>query len=459
MAHGRGYPRDSSRRRFLRVTGAAVAAAPFHALSLSCSPGSSARVERDPHPRYGPLASAEDRTTGFPLLLLPAGFTYHTFGWTGDRLDDGCPTPAAHDGMAAFQAGPSRIRLIRNHEMTSGPAYAPELAYDPGAGGGTTTLELDAASAEPLAAWSTLSGTVRNCAGGPTPWGSWLTCEETLDGPARGNSLERPHGYIFEVPVDGRASADPLRAMGRFRHEAVAVDSATGIVYETEDAGVESGFYRFIPEVAQQLGAGGRLQMLRLEDLPYADTRAGFPIREWQNAVWIDIDEPDPTDLENRQVYTQGRNRGGARFARLEGAWYGDDRVYFVSTIGGTAEKGQVWEYDPRGDRFQLLFESPGASVLDMPDNVCLSPRGGLLLCEDGDGTEFIHGLTTDGRIFAFAKNNVTLAGERNGMSGDFTGSEFAGVTYSPDGRWLFFNIQSPGITFAVTGPWSDGGL
>ena len=359
--------------------------------------------------------------------------------------------------MAAFPTGPSKIRLVRNHEVGTGVAFAPEIAYDPGAGGGTTTLELDAESGSLLATWPSLSGTCRNCAGGPTPWGSWLTCEETLLEPAPGNSFQRKHGYIFEVPADGRATIDPYREMGRFSHEAVAVDPVTSIVYETEDAGSQSGFYRFVP--AGHPAFGGRLQMLGLQDLPYADTRTGFPIREWQNAVWVDIEDPDPENIENNGVYTQGRNRGGARFARLEGAWYGDDRVYFVSTTGGAAEKGQVWEHDPRGGRLQLLFESPGASVLDMPDNVCLSPRGGLVLCEDGDGAEFIHVLTTDGEIFAFAKNNVTLAGERNGMAGDFTGSEFAGVTYSPDGRWLFFNIQSPGITFAVTGPWGDGGL
>ncbi len=443
------------------MAGVAVASAPFHALHTEtvAKTGARARVERGPHPVYGPLQAVADRTTGLPLLWLPAGFTYHSFGWTGDRLDDGSPTPAAHDGMAAFSAGPSRIRIVRNHEVTCGVAFAPELAYDPGAGGGTTTLELDAASAELLAARPSLSGTSWNCAGGPTPWGSWLSCEETLGAPALGNTLRRRHGYIFEVPADGHGSAEPLRAMGRFRHEAVAVDRVTGIVYETEDAEDLSGFYRFIPTIRGQLGAGGRLQMLGLAGRPQADTRANQQIRKWHDAVWVDIDDPDPEDLEHNRVFFQGHGRGGARFARLEGAWYGDDRVYVVSTTGGDVQKGQVWEYDPRGDRIQLLFESPGAEVLDMPDNVCLSPRGGLVLCEDGDDAEFIHGLTTDGQIFTFARNNVRLAGERNGWTGDFTDSEFAGVTYSPDGRWLFFNIQFPGITFAVTGPWGDGGL
>ena len=119
-------------------------------------------------------------------------------------------------------------------------------------------------------------------------------------------------------------------------------------------------------------------------------------------------------------VYAQGRGAGGARFARLEGAWYGDGRIYFVSTTGGDVAAGQVWEYDPRGERLRLLFESPGVEVLDMPDNLCVSPHGGIVLCEDGPSYNFIRWLTPDGRIFPFARNNVVLAGERNGIFGDF---------------------------------------
>ena len=149
----------------------------------------------------------------------------------------------------------------------------------------------------------------------------------------------------------------------------------------------------------------------------------------------------------------------GNAAARLEGAWYGDSRIYFVSTSGGDAQLGQVWEYNPTAEQLRLLFESPGSDVLDMPDNICVSPRGGLVLCEDGDREQFVRGLTTEGRIFPFAKNNIVLAAERNGITGDFRDREFAGVTYSPDGNWLFFNAQTPGITFAITGPWLTGAL
>ena len=115
---------------------------------------------------------------------------------------------------------------------------------------------------------------------------------------------------------------------------------------------------------------------------------------------------------------------------------------------------GQVWEYDPSGERLRLFFESPGRSTLELPDNLCVSPHGGLMLCEDGPEENFVRWLAPDGRIFPFAGNNVVLRGERNGMVGDFRAREFAGATYSPDGRWLFVNVQAPGITFAITGPW-----
>ena len=173
----------------------------------------------------------------------------------------------------------------------------------------------------------------------------------------------------------------------------------------------------------------------------------------------VPIDEPDPTGIAVDSIFRQGSENGGATFARLEGTWYGNGRIYIVSTSGGELEAGQVWEYDPTNEQLRLIYESPSADILDMPDNLCVSPRGGLILCEDGPTDTFIRGLTTDGTIFPFAKNNVVLNGEKNGFEGDFRHREFAGATFSADGRWLFFNAQTPGITFGVTGPWTDGVL
>jgi secreted PhoX family phosphatase len=435
------------RRSLLKGAALAAASVPLQAFL--------ARVEAAPRKRsagYGRLVETADETTGLPLLLLPDRFRYLSFGWSGDMMADGIATPGVHDGMAAFPAGTGRTRLVRNHEVGRGVPFC-GAAYDASGGGGTTTLEFDTQNGVLVSAQASLSGTIRNCAGGPTPWGTWLTCEETND------FTTKPHGYVFEVPADGSLSgAVPLRAMGRFTHEAVAVDPTTGYVYETEDAGATSGFYRFVPTTPGVLANGGQLFMLKVRNVSLANLGASYANGTTFNVEWVPIATPDDpsSSAPANAVWSQGRALGAATFARLEGCSYGNDRkIYIVSTSGG-ATQGQVWIYDPA---ITLLFQSPGANVLNMPDNITVSPRGGLVLCEDGDGLEYLHGLTVKGDIFRFAQNNVKLAGERNAISGDFTASEWAGVCYSPDGQWLFANIQSPGITFAITGPWNSGAL
>ncbi|MGH9286274.1 MAG: alkaline phosphatase PhoX, partial [Acidimicrobiales bacterium] len=388
--------------------------------------------------------------TGLPLLMLPRGFEYTSYGWARDPMSDGRPTPSSHDAMAAFRDG-DRVRLVRNHERGgTGGAFASGMTYDPMAEGGTTTLVFDPDAGRFVESYASLAGTIRNCAGGPTPWGSWLSCEETtnINGSFR-------HGFIFEVPAAGYATGEPLTAMGRFSHEAAAVDPATGIVYETEDA-TPGGFYRFLPNAPGNLLAGGRLQMLRIGAgtvQTYQDTSP----RDYGTVDWVDIAVPNPGPGQP-SVATQGIAAGGAQFERLEGTWVGDGKVAFVSTSGGPS-RGQVFEYDPVSHRLKLIFHSPSLDVLDSPDNICFSPRGGMVLCEDGSGAEFLHGLTLDGRIFKFAQNNVVLDGYR-GFFGDFTGSEWCGATFEPmNGSWLFANIQTPGITIAITGPGRQGAL
>ena len=444
------------RRAFLKNAAlTATAAVPFTAFMqrAAAAQGHPGGVRRGHTAGYGPLFETTDQTTGLPLLALPEGFRYLSFGWRGDPLDNGDPTPAAHDGMAAFAAGRGRVRLVRNHEVGPGTPFS-TAAYNPAAGGGTTTLEFDTHTGEVVSMRDSISGTIRNCAGGLTPWGTWLTCEETTLFHAG-----LPHGYVFEVPAEGYGDPVPLKDMGRFSHEAVAVDPATGYVYETEDSG-DCGFYRFVPGTPGRLSDGGELFAMKVKNVNVANLGGNLANGAMFDVEWVPVNTPDaPGPIPGNFVWLQARANGAARFARLEGAWYGNDaRIYIVSTNGGIGQ-GQIFDYDPGAETIRLVFQSPGASVLNAPDNICVSPRGGLVLCEDGSGEEFLHGLTVDGEIFPFARNTVVLNGERNGIVGDFRGSEWAGACYSPDGKWLFASLQSVGITFAITGPWAAGAL
>ncbi|MBA4866270.1 DUF839 domain-containing protein [Streptomyces sp. PSKA54] len=446
-----GRPTGPGFERRTLLRGAAVAAAasvPFQALAARTAAAAPVKTAFDAG--YGPLIPVKDQATGLELLQLPRGFEYISYGWTNDLMDDGVRTPGAHDGMAAFRYG-DRVHLVRNHERGAGPAFTAP-AYNPEAGGGTTTLVFDPDAGQWLESYGSLGGTIRNCAGGPTPWNTWLTCEETFS-----TTAGKRHGYIFEVASEGKGNPEPYTAMGRFNHEAVAVDPATGYVYETEDRG-DASLYRFVPAVPGDLSQGGRLEALRIGTTKY-DTRLDGE-KAYGTVSWVPVDDVDPaTDT----VRLQAQANGAAVFSRLEGAWYGNDRIYVITTDGGPARQGQVFELDPATDEFRVLFASPGSDVLNAPDNMCVSPRGGLVLCEDGGGTEYVHGLTTDGEIFRFATNNVDLRGGTAGKdvpAADHRGSEWAGSVFEPkNGNWLFVNIQTPGITFAITGPWAQGAL
>jgi secreted PhoX family phosphatase len=270
----------------------------------------------------------------------------------------------------------------------------------------------------------------------------------------------RAHGYIFEVPLLGAAQPEPLSAMGRFIHEATAVDPSTGIVYETEDR-LLSGLYRFTPRERGTLAKGGTLEMLAIKGHPGYDTRVGPVAGKPLSVDWVGIDKADdPSNPDPAAVFRQGFAKGGAIFGRLEGAWYGDERIFVVSTNGGAHNLGQVFVLDPEEQELTLLFESPHAAVARNLDNITVSPRGGLVVCEDGGiQPQRLHGLTRDGQIFPFAQNNVVLDGRKNGFTGDFRTREFAGAVFSPDGKWLFVNAQTPGITFAITGDWAGTGI
>ncbi|MGP4023939.1 alkaline phosphatase PhoX [Actinomadura sp. 3N407] len=408
---------------------------------------------------YGPLVPDPKG-----VLDLPKGFSYKSLSKEGDPISDGVVVPGHQDGMASFRARgdgrghgdrghgrggrgrPGNSLLVLNHEQGTNGTRAvgtPELTYDPVANGGTTTLEVDRGG-NLLSQYVSLAGTAVNCAGGRTPWGTWLTCEETEG--IRGES--KSHGWVFEVDPYGRDTEPvPLTGLGRFAHEAVAVDPHTLTAYLTEDASGPFGlFYRFRPR-ARRGGyhaymGGGKLEALNVPGVPDLSlvTEPGTRLR----AEWADV--PDPLA---KQTSVRRQFDDITRSQKLEGAWWGHGKAYFVASFSrkssGAAgdHAGQVWTYDPRRNEVELqLIFKPGGRF-DGPDNITVSPYGGgVILAEDGDGEQYLVGTTRRNEPFAMARNALN-------------GSEFTGVTFSPDGRTLFFSRQSgPGETFAVTGPW-----
>ncbi len=405
-------------------------------------------------------------------LDLPEGFSYRIISKAGDKMEDGFVVPAKPDGMGTFEGETGRVIIIRNHENSPGnPEIGPfgknsefladmdpSKLYDAGnmedpCLGGTTTLVYNEETGQVERQYLSLGGTVRNCAGGITPWNSWLTCEEDVS-KAHGK-LEKDHGFVFEVPASTNmliADPVPIKAMGRFNHEAVAVDPNTGIVYQTEDRG-DGLIYRFIPNVKGKLHEGGKLQALAIKD------QKGFDTRNWQEET-IKVNEPvavEWIDLEDilspeDDLRYRGFEAGAACFARGEGIWYGDNEVYFACTNGGKDKFGQVFRYTPSADegsdqegtnpgRLELFAESNDKSVLHMCDNLTVAPWGDIILCEDNGDQNHIRGINQNGEVYDVAYNRGS-------------DSEFAGVVFSPSGKTLFVNIQGNGETLAITGPW-----
>lgn len=461
----------NSRRDFLRAAG--LYAAGFVGLRalvqnpLAAALADSAAGLGAPALGFGPLL-----TDPAGLFELPAGFRYTKFSAWGEEMDDGLLVPGRHDGMAAFAGENGRVLLVRNHELESAwldySAFGKDAArlaridpsrlYDRGGGvrpnlGGTSTLVFDPKAQRLEKHFLSLAGTVRNCAGGPTPWGTWVTCEEVND--QAEPDAEKPHGFNFEVTpsaTPGLADPVPLKAMGRFRHEAICVEPRGGVIYQTEDTG-DGLLYRFIPAQPGRLAAGGRLQALALRDRHGADTRNWdantLPIGRPLAVKWIDMEDVESPlgDLRLR-----GFGAGAALFARGEGAWWGEDSAWFAMTNGGAKKLGQIFRYRPSPHEgtaaeadapgtLELFVEPNDSALVSNADNLCVAPWGDLILAEDTGAACRLVGVTPKGEFYVLGRNPEPSR-------------ELAGVCFSPDGSTLFVNVQTPGHTLAITGPW-----
>ena len=414
---------------------------------------------------YGPLLPDPAR-----LIDLPQGFSYRVISRFGDRMDDGFVVPDRADSMGAFRLDDRRMALVRNHELTPrhsndgpfGSVAATDLAaFDRSAQqqplpGGTTTIVYDYRAHRVESQYLSLVGTIRNCGGGTTPWGSWLSCEEDVSR-AGTNGLSRDHGWVFEVPAArrGLAAPVPLTAMGRFNHEAAAVDPRTGIVYLTEDR-EDSLFYRFIPDRRGDLPRGGRLQAMAFADQALgSDSRnwsgTTLPLNQWRAVKWIDLDDvASPKD----DLRKRGHARGATLFARGEGIHFGDGELFFCCTNGGAAKLSQIMRYRPSASegqsgeesspgRLQLFVESTDKAMLNFGDNITVAPNGHLFICEDQYSLvvrNHLRGVTPNGELYDFALLNEQ--------------TELAGACFSPDGLTMFVNVYQPAKTLAISGPW-----
>lgn len=423
-----------------------------------------------------PLRPATDESTGLPLLWLPEGLRYRSFAWTGEPMSGSAAEadpaaqrlPGAADGMGIVLQQGQVFTLVRNHERTgAGGSFGPLASqYDPPCAGGTVTLRWDRAAGRLLEARASLGGTLTNCAGGVTPWGSWLSCEEIVSpvghrvrGSTGSVTLDKPHGFVFEVPAEGPSDAQPLTALGQMVHEAAVVDPADGTVYLTEDQPL-AGFYRCLPSVRGRLAAGGRLQMLRARGA--ADLRRGLRQGQRFDVDWVDIERPEdarPDSTQGRDgLLRRGVAQGASVFTRLEGVFINGEDIWFTATDGGDAGAGQIWRYRSRQRTLELFLESPAAAAFDYPDNLCLRPDGRLLVfCEDSkQPVQRLYALRPDdpGSVFELARSDVRLSGEVQGHRGDFRGAEWAGACFSSDGRSLFVNNYRPGFTLEIFGDW-----
>ena len=446
----------------MRLAGGGTAALALGASGALRFPSAASGAQQVTNDGFGELAPDPGG-----VLDLPRGFQYRIISpEERGKLSNGAPVPGDHDGMAAFAGAGGTTILVRNHELRltdRGPTptrsepnpVEGKNPYRPNSTlvetGGTTAIVVGPDRRE-IQAYVSSAGTRNNCAGGQTPWGTWLTCEE---------DRTPGHGFVYEVTPDdpeNELTRTPITAMGFFSHEAAGIDPQTGIVYLTEDefrGSINatdpdrdtrfSFLYRYLPyDLSQRPGAlqqGGVLQALKIDERPNVDADFFNPNDRFV-VRWVTVDPVEPHDDALAQ--------GAVRFNRLEGAFFEAGAFWFDDTAGGEKRLGQLYRYLPATNTLELFFEGTEANQMQSPDNVTVTPWGDLWFAEDGVGENRIMGITPEGEVYTFASNRLVIGP-------DDAVSELAGPCFSPDGQTFFMNIQNPGVTFAIWGPFPRG--
>lgn len=373
--------RGFTRRDFLRATGT---------VGVHAVVGSSLFAAACDVSFFGPLRPADENG-----IRLPDGFRSRVLARTGDLVSGtGHRWHGAPDGGAVFESRAGWI-YVSNSERS--------------VGGGVGALRFDPAG-RVRDAYSICDGTRRNCAGGATPWGTWLSCEEVET------------GLVWECDPEGVRAPVARPALGTFNHEAVAIDPEDGRAYLTEDRS-DGRLYRFTPNAWGDL-QGGVLEVARVV--------AGFRV------IWLPVPHPNrgpgipPT---RRQVPSSTAFRGG------EGIVHHDRHVYFT-----TKGDDRVWDLDLASERIRVVYHRATDLLhqLGGVDNVTVSPRGDLVVAEDGGNMELVV-LTTGGVGLPLLR----VTGQ--------AGSELTGPAFDPTGSRLYFSSQrgrdGRGITYEVRGP------